>query len=175
MEQTRESRNKPKHNHSTKIWQGSQEHSMQKRQCLQQIELGSLNKYKWKDETGPISYTLIKIDSKGIRLKRSTWTWNSLKETLKTQAASALAWHPSALQWIHTESAGTTQNKQAGRHQTEHRSHQRSERTVCTTGETCATRASDRRFVSKGHRQLIQSGAEGNRSKSTNFQLQDKY
>ena len=108
-------------------------------------------------------------------LKRNTWTWNYLKKTLKTQAANAPTWEPSALLWIHTESAGTTQNKQARGHQTEHRSHQQSGRTVCTMGKTCATRASDRQLIFKIHEQLIQSRAEGSRSESTNFQLQDKY
>ena len=109
------------------------------------------------------------------RLTPSTSTWNSLKETLKTQAASTLTWDPSALLWIHTESTGTTQNKQTRQHQTEHRSHQQSEMTVCTMGKTCATRASDRRVIPKIYKQLMQSRAEESRSESTNFQLQDKY
>ena len=113
-------------------------------------------------------------DSKGIKdlniiLEHET-TWRELK----TQAASAPAWDPSALLWIHTESTGTTQNKQTRGHQTEHRSHQQSERTVCTMGKTCATRSSDRWLISKIHKQLIQSRAEGSRSESTNFQLQGK-
>ena len=40
---------------------------MGKRQSLQQMVLGKLDSYMQKNETGPLSYTMNKINSKWIR------------------------------------------------------------------------------------------------------------
>ena len=60
MEQDRKPRNKPTNLWSINLQQRRQEYTMEKRQSLQQMVLGKLDRYMQKNETGPLSYTIYK-------------------------------------------------------------------------------------------------------------------
>ena len=58
---------------------------MEKRQCLQQMALGKPDSNMQKNETGPLSYTIHKIDSKWMKHLKGT-----IKILKRKQAATSL-------------------------------------------------------------------------------------
>jgi len=66
MEQKRKPRNKPMLTWSINVQQRRQEYTIRKRQSLQQIVLGKLDRYMQKTESEPLSYIIqknkLKID-----------------------------------------------------------------------------------------------------------------
>ena len=67
MEQNTESRSGPSTLWSTNFQQSKKEYSTEKRQFLQQMALGKLDNDMQKNETGSLSYTTHKINSKWMK------------------------------------------------------------------------------------------------------------
>ena len=65
MEQDRKPTDKPTHLWVPFFWQRRQEYTIEKRQPLQQVVLGKLDSYTWKNETRTLSNTIYPWDSPG--------------------------------------------------------------------------------------------------------------